>query len=132
MRVRPGGAAVKAVLAHTGAVLATHVFAVAGAAAVRGLIGRDGMNPGEGTYFAPAPFGAIHSIGMRFPFDALYLDRSGRVRRVLRGVRPGRLCAWDMGTVAVLELPASAAAKVCIGDVVLFLHEERSEAIRAV
>jgi uncharacterized membrane protein (UPF0127 family) len=85
---------------------------------MRGLLGRDALPPGEGLYFPGATFGALHSFGMRFPFDALYLDRRGRVRRVLRAVPPGRLCPWDLWTVAALELPAGAAWSVRVGDAV--------------
>lgn len=105
---------------RTGAVLADRVTLARGAGSMRGLLGRDGLPPGEGLYFPDALFGALHSIGMRFAFDALYLDRHGRVRRVLHAVPPGRLCPWDGRTRAALELPAGtlAAAGVRVGDVV--------------
>ena len=101
-----------------GARLGDRILVATGVAAMRGLLGRNGMEPGEGLYFPSAPFGALHSIGMRFPFDALYLDRRGRVRRVLHEVRPGRLCPWDLLTVAALELPAGVAREVRVGDTV--------------
>ena len=109
-----------ATLPRTGAVLANQVLVATGAASMRGLLGRDCLAPGEGLYFPAATFGALHSIGMRFSFDALYLDRRGVVRRVLRAVPPGRLCPWDLWTVAALELPAGTLdqAGVAVGDVV--------------
>ena len=109
-----------ATLSRTGAVLANQVLVATGAASMRGLLGRDCLAPGEGLYFPAATFGALHSIGMRFSFDALYLDRRGVVRRVLRAVPPGRLCPWDLWTVAALELPAGTLdqAGVAVGDVV--------------
>ena len=109
-----------AVLTRTSAVLGDRITSATGGGAMRGLLGRDGMAPGEGLYFPDAPFGALHSFGMRFAFDALYLDRRGRVRRVLHSVKPGRLCPWDLWTAAALELPAGAlmAAGVVVGDVV--------------
>ena len=81
---------------------------------MRGLIGRDCLAPGEGLYFPSATFGALHSIGMRFAFDALYLDRRGVVRRVLRAVSPGRLCPWDICTVAAWELAAGARPRCAV------------------
>ena len=109
-----------AILDRTGDALADHVMVARGATATRGLLGRDGMEPGEGLYFPEALFGALHSFGMRFAFDAVYLDRRGRVRRVLHAVRPYRLCPWDLRTVATLELPAGTlmAAGVVVGDTV--------------
>ena len=105
-------------LPGTGAVLAHRVQVATGAASMRGLIGRDCLAPGEGLYFPAATFGALHSTGMRFAFDALYLDRRGVVRRAPQAVRPGRLCPWDLRTVAALERPAGAAADVHRGDAV--------------
>lgn len=109
-----------AILTRSGAVLGDRITSATGGGAMRGLLGRDGMARGEGLYFPHATFGALHSFGMRFAFDALYLDRRGRVRRVLHAVRPGRLCPWDLRTVAALELPAGAlmAAGAAVGDVV--------------
>lgn len=98
--------------------LGTQIVEAVGFGALRGLLGRDGLDVGEGMYFPSTPCGALHSIAMRFEFDALYLDRAGRVRRVLHCVQPGRLCVWDFRTVAALELPAGVARDVRIGDVV--------------
>jgi len=50
---------------------------------------------------------SVHTFGMRFALDVVFLDRQGRPLRELRGVPPGRVlrCA---GADAVLELPALA------------------------
>ena len=112
-----------AVLLSGGTVVASlgdRIMVATGGAAMKGLLGRVALMPGEGLYFPNATFGALHSIGMRFSFDALYLDRRGLVRRVLHGVRPGRLCPWDLFTAAALELPAGAARDVRAGDAVEF------------
>ncbi|HEX5147148.1 MAG TPA: DUF192 domain-containing protein [Conexibacter sp.] len=52
---------------------------------------------------------SIHTCGMRFALDLLWLDRRGRVVRVDRGVRPWRVRGCR-GARAVLELPARARA----------------------
>jgi uncharacterized protein len=48
---------------------------------------------------------SIHTIGMRFPIDLIFLDATGSVLELHRGVPPGRFirCAAAM---AVLELPS--------------------------
>ena len=119
-----------ATVARTGTVLGDRIALATGADAMRGLLGRQGLAPGEGLYFPHATFGALHSFGMRFAFDAVYLDRGGRVRRVLWGVRPGRLCPWDLWTVAALELPAGTLGRtgVAVGDGVLVVRALRAEA----
>jgi uncharacterized protein len=50
---------------------------------------------------------SVHTLGMRFALDLVWLDRDGRVVRTDRGVRPwrARACrtAWQ-----VVELPSPA------------------------
>jgi uncharacterized protein len=48
---------------------------------------------------------AVHTIGMRFPLDLVFLDARHRPVRVLPGVGPWRLAACPQAW-AVLELPA--------------------------
>ncbi|HYV15861.1 MAG TPA: DUF192 domain-containing protein [Conexibacter sp.] len=49
---------------------------------------------------------SIHTFGMRFALDLLWLDRAGRVVRVDRGVGPRRVRACRAAD-AVIELPAA-------------------------
>ena len=56
-----------------------------------GLLGRDAL--GADAVLAIAPSNAVHTIGMRFPVDVLFITRAGRVtKRVLR-LRPLRIAA---------------------------------------
>jgi hypothetical protein len=50
---------------------------------------------------------SIHTFGMRFALDLVFLERDGRPCSVRRGVPPRRL-AWDWRASAVLELPANS------------------------
>ncbi len=119
-----GAINLSAFLEHDGKMLARRVWTASGVAAMRGLLGRDHLEPGEALYFPHATFGALHSFGMRFAFDALYLDRRGVIRQVLRAVPPGRLCAWNLWTVSALEMQAGAADGVRPGDAVRFATSE--------
>lgn len=47
---------------------------------------------------------SIHTVGMRFPIDAVFLDRAGRELRRAR-LQPLRF-AYERRAAAVLELPA--------------------------
>ena len=49
---------------------------------------------------------AVHTFGMRFPLDLVFLDREGRVSSARRAVPPRRF-ARDPCAAAVLELPCS-------------------------
>jgi uncharacterized membrane protein (UPF0127 family) len=75
---------------------------------LRGLLGRSELRPGEGLLLRPAS--AIHTCFMRFPIDAVFLDRDWRVLGVSGDVRPWR-AASRRGAKAVLELPAGESAR---------------------
>lgn len=59
---------------------------------MRGLLGRRELPAGHGLLIEEC--GSIHTVGMRFVIDVIFLDRAWQVRRVCRNVRPGRLMAW--------------------------------------
>jgi uncharacterized protein len=48
---------------------------------------------------------SVHTFGMRFELDLIFLDREGRSLRELQGVGPGRVVTCR-GAAGVLELPA--------------------------
>jgi uncharacterized membrane protein (UPF0127 family) len=52
---------------------------------------------------------SVHTFGMRFPLDLVWLDRSGQVVRVDRAVRPGRVRSCREAR-AVVELPSAGDA----------------------
>src|SRR5438874_5886696 len=83
---------------------------VAGDAASRrrGLLGRDGLAIGEGLWIVPCE--AVHTFGMRFPIDLVYLDRNKRVKKVQHAVPRGRLSVC-LPAHSVLELAAGSAGK---------------------
>jgi uncharacterized protein len=74
---------------------------------LRGLLGRDGLERGEGLLLRPAS--AVHTWFMRFPIDAVFLNRDLVVLGIADGLEPWR-AAGRRGAKAVLELPAGAAA----------------------
>jgi uncharacterized membrane protein (UPF0127 family) len=62
------------------------------------------------------PCNSIHTMFVRFPLDVTFLDKSGKVLAVRRGVRPWRIVAPVKGARAVLETPADAV-EIAVGDV---------------
>jgi uncharacterized membrane protein (UPF0127 family)/CheY-like chemotaxis protein len=97
---------------------------------MKGLIGRRGLPAGEGLLLTPAP--AIHTAFMRFPIDALFLDRNLRVVNIVECLRPWRIAAQRRAR-AVLELAAGECARrgVEVGDR-LELRDRDSEGARQV
>ena len=83
-------------------------------ARMRGLLGRKGLAPGEGLMITKT--GSVHTSFMRFPIDAVFLDRELRVRRVVAGhpAVQGRL--RHRGARHVLELAAGEAARAAITE----------------
>ena len=75
---------------------------------MRGLLGRSGLASGEGLLLRPAP--SIHTLFMRFPIDAVFLDRDLRVMALAGDLRPWRF-ASRRGARAVLELAAGEAGR---------------------
>ncbi len=80
-----------------------------------GLLKHERPEPGAGLWIAPCE--AVHSFGMRFAIDVVYLDRKKKVRKVRREMVPKRLSAC-LTAHSVLELPVGAidASKTQAGD----------------
>ena len=74
---------------------------------LRGLLGRSGLEPGQGMVFEPC--NSVHMIGMRFAIDVVHLDRAGKVVRILPSLRPNRLGPLVWRSHVVVELPAGTA-----------------------
>ena len=77
-------------------------------ARMRGLLGRSSLPAGEGLLLRPAA--SIHMAFMRFPIDAVFLDSTDRVVKVVAELKPWRM-AGCRGARAVLELPAGEASR---------------------
>jgi uncharacterized protein len=94
----------KAVNLTRGTILATRVeVAGSGKQRRKGLLGRDGLPPGEGLWIVPCE--SVHTFFMRFPIDLVYLDKENRICKVRSGVGAWRLSAC-LSAHSVLELAA--------------------------
>ncbi len=71
------------------------------------------------------PCESVHTCGMKFPIDVLYLDRKKRVRKLRSVMTPWRLsfCLWAH---SVLELPAGVIehTKTQPGDQLILLETD--------
>lgn len=70
-----------------------------------GLLATPALHRGQGLWIAPC--GSVHTVGMRYPIDVVFVDASGTVRKLVRRLRPFR-GAWCWGAHATLELRAGA------------------------
>jgi uncharacterized membrane protein (UPF0127 family) len=82
---------------------------------MRGLLGRSGIEPGEGMLIKPT--NSVHMFFMRFAIDVVFLDRELVVKKVVEALAPWRM-AGCRGAKAALELPAGEAARrgVTLGE----------------
>ncbi len=86
--------------------LASHVeVAASGGKRSKGLLGRKGLAPGEALWIVPCE--AVHTFGMQFSLDLIYLDRRHRIRKICRNVPPWRLSAC-LSAHSVVELAAGS------------------------
>lgn len=71
---------------------------------MRGLIGRASLEPGEGLLLLGTK--GIHTIGMRFPIDVLFLNDDGQVIHMIHALKTLRVSPYIKTSAMVLELPA--------------------------
>lgn len=93
-----------------------------GAARNRGLLGRNALGTGEGLWIVPCE--AVHTFGMRFPIDLVYLDRRKIVKKVRSNVRPWRLSGC-LTAHSVIELASGTiqATQTQRGDALEFSED---------
>ena len=93
--------------------------ASSGAKRSKGLLGRKGLAPGEALWILPCE--AVHTFGMQFSLDLVYLDRQHRIKKIRRNVPPWRLSAC-LTAHSVMELAAGSLRETDAqpGDVVEF------------
>jgi uncharacterized protein len=80
-----------------------------------GLLKSPKLQMGEGLLLAPCEH--IHTVGMPFNIDVVFLDQFNNVLKIGLDISPGRqfLCP---GAVSALELPPGAieSTETCVGD----------------
>ncbi|HUW01261.1 MAG TPA: DUF192 domain-containing protein [Acidimicrobiales bacterium] len=100
-------------LVKDGEVLAGLEIAESRRAKRRGLLGRDGI---EGALLLE-PGRSVHTFGMRFPIDAVFCDRDGRVVAI-RTLPKGRI-TWPVWSArSIIEAEAGSAERwgLAMGD----------------
>ncbi len=83
---------------------------------MKGLLGKRVMSQGSALLIVPCK--GIHTIGMQFPLDVIFLDKNNRVTSLREDLRPNRMTGFYFRAVSVLELPAGTIASTGtrIGD----------------
>jgi len=76
---------------------------------VVGLLRTPEVKPGEGLWIESSP--SIHMFFMPYAIDAVFVDRAGRVTKVVSNLKPWRIVWWARGARDCLELRAGAATE---------------------
>jgi uncharacterized membrane protein (UPF0127 family) len=81
-----------------------------------GLMGRRGLDEGEGLLLSPCS--SVQTVFMRFPIDVIFVDGETRVVKVASALVPFRLALGGRGARDALEVAAGTAARsrTAVGD----------------
>lgn len=91
---------------------------------LKGALGRIGLKPDDGVWLVPS-FG-IHTIGMLFAVDLVYLDAANKVIHLVEHLGPFRISPIRIGCASILELESRAiySSNTRIGDELIICTPE--------
>lgn len=106
--------------AGSGSAIASSVeIAITRRARRRGLLGRDTLDAGSALVLAPC--WTVHTVGMRFPIDVLFVDGDGVVLKIVERMTGWRMAAeWSAAITIELWAGAVQAVDVHVGDRLCF------------
>jgi uncharacterized protein len=101
---------------------------------LRGLLGVDPSDFRNGRGLWIVPCHGVHTLGMGFPIDVVYLDANMRVVRIQRELAPWRVAPVTIQATSVLELPSrtievtgtAVGDKIEITDAIMVTAMERA------
>jgi uncharacterized membrane protein (UPF0127 family) len=98
------------VVRETGTALATTVeVAFESEARKRGLLGRASLDPGHALIIAPCS--AVHTFGMQFAIDVVFVAKNGKILKITREMGPGRVTA-SLRAFATIEFRAGTVEAI--------------------
>jgi uncharacterized membrane protein (UPF0127 family) len=85
---------------------------------MKGLLGKRKIEEGESIWIKPCK--GVHTVGMRFPIDVIFLDKSNVVMAIRKNLLPNRITRLYLGAAGVIELSAGglSATNTEVGDVI--------------
>lgn len=94
-----------------------------------GLIGTPASRFQSGAGLWIVPCHGVHTIGMRYPIDVIYLDSNRHVLRIDHAVQPWRFTPVLVEAATVLELPAHTVwgTGTVVGDEIEITVAERED-----
>jgi uncharacterized membrane protein (UPF0127 family) len=94
---------------------------------LRGLLGRMKLRSDEGLWVVPCQ--GIHTIGLLFPIDVIYLDEKYRVIHLIEHLGPFRIASIRRHASSVLELPTRTiySSNTQLGDKLLICSPDEMD-----
>jgi len=82
-----------------------------------GLLGERELPPGDGLLIVPSQ--GVHTLGMQFAIDVIFLDGQWNVIAIKRNLRPFRMTRVYWKAAAVLELRSGSvdSSSTSVGDI---------------
>jgi uncharacterized membrane protein (UPF0127 family) len=74
-----------------------------------GLLKKKRLGPEEGLWLIPSK--GIHTVGMKFPIDVIFLDKGNKVLSLVPGLAPNRATGIYFAAHSVLELSHGTISK---------------------
>src|SRR5580698_4539852 len=95
---------------------------------LKGLLGRVRLKPDDGIWLSPSR--GIHTIGMLFAIDVIYLDAANRVIHLVEHMGPFRISPIRIKCASILELKSRAiySSNTQVGDELLICTPEEIKA----
>jgi uncharacterized membrane protein (UPF0127 family) len=92
-----------------------------------GLLRRQSLGPEEALWLIPSK--GVHTIGMKFPIDVIFLDQNNKVLATICDLAPRRVSGLQLRAHSVLELPRGVINKsaTTVGDQLEILLAESSK-----
>lgn len=95
---------------HNQKLILSHVLKTSSIAErMRGLLWHTPLNDGEGLLIQPCS--SIHTFGMHYEIDAIFLNKDLIIKKIFSHVKPYRF-VMSFGAAMVLEIVADSAAKL--------------------
>lgn len=73
---------------------------------LKGLLGTPSLPKGQGLLIRPC--NSIHTFGMHYPIDVLFVDKKDRIVKIVSNIKPGKIAMCRQGAY-VIELPSGTA-----------------------
>ncbi len=83
---------------------------------LKGLIGKKSISDSEALVLRPCV--AIHTLGMKFHIDVIFLGKDNTVVAIRKGLPPNRLAGFHFNAISAVELPSGTLERTgtTIGD----------------